>query len=1042
MIQRKQASTLCLVILCLFGFSGGALAVTLEDGEYEVVVAIDPNMPHAGHETMVADIQDMMRDASSYLHTALRQQAIFARVTILVPDSWPDDPSYVAAEGESVAGADIFIATDIDCGACASPGRIEIDDGRMSGDTVVHEWGHYRFGLGDEYCDYVYKSGAWYQVYKTSAGWNRCTALQDIVRDCEERLMSGAGCTTTTNDVNGAKASIMHREWNAGIDSFCDDSTDDEYEHNDTVNNHQNRIWSRRSTWSVIESHADGFQYTGGTTIAYTDPVFEVKKVDDADIVLVVDVSGSMGSYSRIENASRAAENFVDRTAQGSYVGVVKFDDTASLEKSLTEITDNASRTSVKNKVPDSDSGGTTSIGAGMQTAATELNGSTTGNNKVMVLLTDGEENEAPWIADVLPGIVSAGIKVYSVGLGAASDSQLQDVAEQTGGTYFFAQDGDVGVLNEAFTEVANRTASIPGNIVLSESRTIPYGTSTFPALIDDTVGRFTVLTVSAAASDMPDLDVELERPDGVVYDDTFSGYTRDNASGVVLFRIDGVAQTGTWTTRIMNHSMSAADVTVEMTSARAPSKNAVALRAWLEPGDFPLDPIKVQAFLSSSESIIGADVRAAVLDPSGTVLPLPLNDNGQGGDSFARDGIYSAYFTEFTGNGRYSVKVLADNAGGGAQLGSQFKDGPGIQSDASRTGMIEREMTDPTARLNFQFEREALAGAFEVTGFVAGDHIPPARITTLAAIDFSENPPWLRVSWLATGDDMDNGQAASHDLRIATELIENDADFAAATPVAGLVAPKPSGEAEQITLSTLACSTDYFFAIKATDEAGNTSEISNVPSGMIVDTLPPTGGITAPADDSCHGASVTVEDDFTDICDADLDRTYSPGPGPTYDAHGDYDVTLTVEDDGGNTAQDTVSFSIDTMAPEVDILRPASEAYLPRVVPFTVIFSALDDDGATGDPVHEVIEFAGCTLYDGTYYGDGDGLLSDETLEVTVAELCRLWRDCGFESLDQPELRVEATDCGGNVGVDVIRFTGSMTLRPSVCNGPLKRND
>ena len=60
------AATVLFVVLTLT--PAPVTAVTLENGEYGVVIAIDPAMPYAGNETMVDDIQDMMRDASSYLH--------------------------------------------------------------------------------------------------------------------------------------------------------------------------------------------------------------------------------------------------------------------------------------------------------------------------------------------------------------------------------------------------------------------------------------------------------------------------------------------------------------------------------------------------------------------------------------------------------------------------------------------------------------------------------------------------------------------------------------------------------------------------------------------------------------------------------------------------------------------------------------------------------------------------------------------------------------------------------------------------------------
>ena len=93
----------------------------------------------------------------------------------------------------------------------------------------------------------------------------------------------------------------------------------------------------------------------------------------------------------------------------------------------------------------------------------------------------------------------------------------------------------------------------------------------------------------------------------------------------------------------------------------------------------FP-EPIAIQASLISSGSIIGAHVWAEVMDPFGQITQVTLSDNGQGADKFPLDGVYSGFFTEYTGNGRYSVKVFADNIGMTAQLGAQFKDGPLIQ--------------------------------------------------------------------------------------------------------------------------------------------------------------------------------------------------------------------------------------------------------------------------------------------------------------------------------------------------------------------------
>lgn len=839
-LKLRIAGLILLMTVLIMSWGLNSEAVSLSSGEYEVVVAIDPTM--ANDTTMIDKIKTMMKDASKYLHTALKEQGIFGTVTILVPDSWPDDPSYLASEGETVAGADIFVGKNVSCGACASPGRIEIDDGQMVGSTVVHEWGHYRFGLGDEYCDYVYKNSNWYQIYKTAAGWNSCTALQETERNCEERIQTGASCTDTKNNVNGAKASIMHRQWNTGIDSFCDDGTDAKYKHNSTVNNHQNRVWGNKSTWAVIGQHTDGFKYTGGTKITYKDPVFKIKKAGKPDIILVIDVSGSM-SGTPLTNCVSAAKNFIDRAEVGSYIGIVQFSDNASLLLGLTEVKDNASRTTIKNSLPTTTIN-MTSIGAGMQTAMNALKASTTGHKKVMALLTDGGENTSPYISSVLPSVVAAKIKVYSVGLGAASDSQLQDVATQTGGTYYFAPSGDVTALNSAFTSIVNTTGSVQSNSMASKGKAIASGaTETLNTVIDSSIGRNTVFTYSVPIG--TNLGITLRQPNGTILDSTYSGYAYDAVSGIYKFSIAGTAQTGTWTSSVKNNGTSSVTMVMEVTSANLIGQAAITLSPKTNKTNvtYP-EPIIIEAKLTSTESIIRANVWAEVTGPppNNTVTTLTLRDNGQGADKFPMDGSYAAYFTQFDGNGRYTVTVFANNTNLTAEVGSQFKDGTGIQSDTQPQGIIghilsslstnkssdtvTREMTG-NAVLGENFERISSAGSFQVAGYNATVKIPPGKITTLNSV--GNNTSSVALSWIATGNSMDQGTAAAYDLRFSKNLIATDADFNGATVVAGIGAPKSAGEEEKYTVINLEKDKTYYFAVKAVDTAGNKSEMSNV---------------------------------------------------------------------------------------------------------------------------------------------------------------------------------------------------------------------
>jgi len=114
---------------------------------------------------------------------------------------------------------------------------------------------------------------------------------------------------------------------------------------------------------------------------------------------------------------------------------------------------------------------------------------------------------------------------------------------------------------------------------------------------------------------------------------------------------------------------------------------------------------------------------------------------------------------------------------------------------------------------------------------------IPPATITTLKVVTVSGSSAVL--NWLATGDDGMDGQAAAYDLRMATSHISGDS-WDSATTVANPPTPGESGSAESFTVTGLEANTTYFFAIRASDAAGNTSTISNNAVGTTADTIPP----------------------------------------------------------------------------------------------------------------------------------------------------------------------------------------------------------
>ncbi|MEA2081321.1 MAG: lamin tail domain-containing protein, partial [Elusimicrobiota bacterium] len=108
-------------------------------------------------------------------------------------------------------------------------------------------------------------------------------------------------------------------------------------------------------------------------------------------------------------------------------------------------------------------------------------------------------------------------------------------------------------------------------------------------------------------------------------------------------------------------------------------------------------------------------------------------------------------------------------------------------------------------------------------------DDIAPSEINDLAAFPgIGEGE--INLSWTATGDDGTIGAASSYVIRYNTVEISTT-NWASSTAVTQSWAPQVSTSIEWHTVTGLTAGTTYYFAIKAKDEVGNTSDISNSPS-------------------------------------------------------------------------------------------------------------------------------------------------------------------------------------------------------------------
>lgn len=440
---------------------------------------------------------------------------------------------------------------------------------------------------------------------------------------------------------------------------------------------------------SVHDLHVDV-----GPTISDTNlqaVIYEQRIVDE---MIVLDRSGSMSTVTspeglpKIDAARNAAGALVDTVDQAGTLGAAAFSDTAILLEALADATP-LQRGRVKQAIDDLETGGQTSIGAGLDLAGDELvvEGKPE-NPDWILLLSDGAENEAPFWAAVEAGIKAAGIRVATFALGQDADFRLMvEIAIETDGVFVpLGDDPSAAAALGAFAggeSVQAGTTSLAGtqsnaladafvgaNDVaegkerLWETRgTVTGGPAAQIALELEEGGIRDATLVVTWSDPTAGVAVQVTRPDATALTDAVPGVDVFTGTSHAVYHVDAL-QPGSWTL-----ALTASGPAEYLVSLAGIDEQAATLTVALGGGhDEPLAdllgirdllglPQPITATLTDRTGpIAGAEVRAEVRHPDGTVLDLPLWDDGEHGDGDAGDGVYGNGYTRTTSAAVYPV--------------------------------------------------------------------------------------------------------------------------------------------------------------------------------------------------------------------------------------------------------------------------------------------------------------------------------------------------------------------------------------------------
>lgn len=179
----------------------------------------------------------------------------------------------------------------------------------------------------------------------------------------------------------------------------------------------------------------------GGPSLALPMPV------KDGQVVLCVDTSGSMSATdvapTRSQAAQAAAAAFIRIVPLGTRVGLIAFSSAASVISPLTS--DRAQLDAAVRSLPPPNGG--TAIGDALALAAQALR---PGKHRVVILITDGVNNQGVDPLAQAQALAAQGIVLYTIGIGTQSggmipgtdqlatidEGALRAYAQATGGTY------------------------------------------------------------------------------------------------------------------------------------------------------------------------------------------------------------------------------------------------------------------------------------------------------------------------------------------------------------------------------------------------------------------------------------------------------------------------------------------------------------------------------------------------------------------------------------------------------------------------------
>lgn len=286
--MKKLLSVSAVLLLILFTLSGVALAGngTVKDGVINLSVKIEDNVKE--DSAIIDNIIDRFSDASKALYIATAKQNRLGTIKIIVPSAWSAQNGAQAPGDMDLQKADVKILNgsvgSANVNAFGGTGNINLGIMTLKhagcGKTIVHEFGHYGYGLYDEYMASEYRKDltppGWYMKFKDdTTGWFKCTGK--VAWEVEPLLCYWYGkyrYPKSPSSPEDNHACIMWFQHDRNINQFCNE------DHNSSCNCDQNIHHDFKSCWAVMKDCSKfSLKLPGDSSLVeidYKNPEFEI----------------------------------------------------------------------------------------------------------------------------------------------------------------------------------------------------------------------------------------------------------------------------------------------------------------------------------------------------------------------------------------------------------------------------------------------------------------------------------------------------------------------------------------------------------------------------------------------------------------------------------------------------------------------------------------------------------------------------------------------------------------------------------------------